>query len=37
MWWIRIDVYDIIAYVVVEEGNENDVPMIDNVFVKKKT
>ena len=32
-----MDIHEIIAYIVVEEWNENDVSMINNVFVKKKT
>ena len=36
MWWIRINIHDIIAYVVIEKENETDVPIINNVFATKK-
>ena len=33
---IRINVHDIKTSVVIEKGNETDVPMINNVFLKEK-
>ena len=31
---IRVDVHNIITNVIVNEGDENDIPVVNNVFVK---
>jgi len=31
---IRVNIYDIIANVVVKERNEDDIPVINNIFVE---
>ena len=33
---IRINVHDIKTSVVIEKGNETNIPMINNVFLKEK-
>ena len=34
---VRVNIHNIVTNVIVEEGNEDDIPVINNVFAKQKT
>jgi len=34
---VRINVHNVITNMIVEERNEKNIPMIDNVIMKRKT
>jgi len=33
---VRVNIHNIITNIIVEEENENDIPVINDVFVKQK-
>ena len=37
MTQVRVNIYNIITNIIVEEGDEDDIPVINNVFAKQKT